>query len=184
LKQKIKIAISACLTGQKVRYDGKEKTQPLIMDFLLSEPIDFVPFCPEVGIGLGVPRDKIQLVKQKDQQIRVLGVEDHTWDVTDALKLYARDFLIQNPDIKLFIVKSKSPSCAYQSTPLLSAEQSYEQVALVSGQFIQTIMELAPQMPIIDEIYLNKMLLSGAADLSPLPLGESQGEGLLEFLTR
>jgi len=176
LNTKPQIAISACLLGQMVRYDGKEKKQPLIVAFFLNKKylqynlsgtVEVVPFCPEVGIGLGVPRAKIQAVRQKDEQIRIVGVENHTWDVTEALKSYAEHFLQQYPDIQYFIVKAKSPSCGYQSTPLFQAlipvqakqcaqeEQKVEQIALVSGLFVQTILELKPQLHIIDETCLS-----------------------------
>jgi len=181
LNTKPKIAISACLLGQMVRYDGKEKKQPLIVDFFvnkkyvnkkyvqykLSGTVEVVPFCPEVGIGLGVPRAKIQAVRQKDEQIRIVGVENHTWDVTEALKSYAENFLQHYQDIQYFIVKAKSPSCGYQSTPLFQAlipalipaqakqGAQAEPIALVSGLFVQTILELKPQLHIIDETCLS-----------------------------
>lgn len=170
--KKVKIAISACLLGQRVRYDGREKIQAHIVDCFFhefTEKVDVIPFCPEVAIGLGVPRPKIQVVRKKDQRIRILGVEDYRWDVTDALKLYAEDFLQLYPDISHFVVKSKSPSCGYQSTALYEREvikrdsghemaqpeQHYRQIGLVSGLFVQTILELKPQLHISDETCLS-----------------------------
>ncbi len=175
---KIQIAVSACLLGQKVRYDGKEKKHELIMDVFLdkySDTVDIVPFCPEVAIGLGVPRAKIQIVNyrhgQKDEQIRLVGVEDHTLDVTYELQLYTEKFLLQYPDIKYYIVKSKSPSCGYQSTPLfiaqfispadaendslLKKQDVYEYAELTSGLFVQTLQALKPEIVIIEETQLD-----------------------------
>jgi uncharacterized protein YbbK (DUF523 family) len=177
LNNKIQIAVSACLLGQKVRYDGKEKKHALIMNVFLNKYFDIVelvPFCPEVAIGLGVPRAKIQLVsdknRQKDKQIRVIGVENHTLDVTDELQLYAENFLLQYPDIKYYIVKSKSPSCAYQSGPLFNVrlrsqadadntglrnKYDYdEQIELTSGLFVQTIQAVKPESVFIEETQL------------------------------
>jgi len=178
LTYKTQIAVSACLLGQKVRYDGKEKKHLLIMDFFLnrySDRVDIVPFCPEVAIGLGVPRTKIQLInyryEQKDEQIRLVGVEDHTLDVTYELQLYTEKFLLQYPDIKYYIVKSKSPSCGYQSTPLfiaqfispadaendslLKKQDVYEYAELTSGLFVQTLQALKPEIVIIEETQLD-----------------------------
>lgn len=175
---KTQIAVSACLLGQKVRYDGKEKKHELIMDVFLdkySDTVDIVPFCPEMAIGLGVPRAKIQLVNyrygQKDEQIRLVGVEDHTLDVTYELQLYTEKFLLQYPDIKYYIVKSKSPSCGYQSTPLfiaqfispadaendslLKKQDVYEYAELTSGLFVQTLQALKPEIVIIEETQLD-----------------------------
>ncbi len=164
--EKIKIAVSACLLGQRVRYDGREKTHSVIVDFFLnhssnkscSKQIEIVPFCPEVAIGLSVPRPKIQIVKGKDEQIRVLGVNNHRLDVTESLKLYAENFLQQHPDIRYFIVKSKSPSCGFQSTPLFELPEKekseYKQIDLTSGLFVQTLLILKPEQKIIEEARL------------------------------
>ena len=173
LKKNTEVAVSACLLGQAVRYDGKEKTHSLLVDCftrLFSDQIALVPFCPEVGAGLGVPRPKIQLVRHKQEPIRVLGVENHTQDVTERIQSYARVFIKQYPDIQYVIVKSRSPSCGYQSTPLFKITDSdmsnrnlnldliknvqvnYEQVAITSGMFVQTIMKLKPDLVLLDEL--------------------------------
>lgn len=154
MKCKIKIAVSACLLGHKVRYDGKEKKHSLILDILAvqySEKLEIIPFCPEVAIGLGVPRAKIQLVQQKDEQIRVLGVENHTLDVTEALQSCAESFLRQNTDLKAMIVKSKSPSCGSGSTPLFSPKDACQPIALSSGFFVQNLKVLKPELVIIED---------------------------------
>ena len=154
LVQQPVIAVSACLLGQPVRYDGQEKSQPLIIDFFArrhSDRVKLVPFCPEVGAGMGVPRAKIQLVQQKGQPIRVLGVENHTLDVTDAIQSYSREFLQQYPEVCCFIVKSRSPSCGYLSTPLFTDTRPVDPVALASGLFVQTLISLRPQVKIVEE---------------------------------
>ena len=167
--------MSACLLGHKVRYDGKEKTLAVeqFSSFRHFSKVDFIPFCPEVGIGLSVPRAKIQLVKEKQQPIRLLGAENHSWDVTEELTSYAHNFLQQYPDINCYIVKSKSPSCGYQSTPLFVTksinengdlsdyEQDYEQLAVTSGLFVQTILQLRPELLIMDELQFVQLLESG-----------------------
>lgn len=160
MNEKIQIAVSACLLGQNVRYDAKvlpvwdpASVQSQILKQLnFSEvQMEFIPFCPEVGIGLGVPREKIQVIRNKAQQIRVVGVEGHTNDVTVQLKSYALDFLKQNPGIHAYVVKSKSPSCGYGTTPLFDcAEKPAEQIALTSGLFVQTILESKPKILVID----------------------------------
>lgn len=161
MTHKPKIAVSACLLGHPVRYDGQTKEQPLIVDFLLkqcSDKVDVVAFCPEVSIGLGVPRAKIQLVKKNSEQIHVLGVENHRLDVTDLLKSYAETFLQQYPEIKNYIVKSKSPSCGFQSSPLFELagqkNNDYQQIAFSSGVFVQSLLALRPELQIIEESLL------------------------------
>ena len=68
---KIRIAISACLLGREVRYNGGHKESRLC-SHTLAQHFDFVPLCPEVAIGLGIPREPIRLVGDP-QQPRALG---------------------------------------------------------------------------------------------------------------
>ena len=70
----MKIAISACLLGQEVRYDGTGKCQPSIIS-ALQHKVELIPFCPEVEAGLGIPREPIQL-QQLASEIRVVQVSD------------------------------------------------------------------------------------------------------------
>ncbi len=63
---KPKIGISSCLLGNRVRYDGEHQYNAKITE-TLDKHFELVPFCPEMDIGLGVPRSKIQLVEQSNQ---------------------------------------------------------------------------------------------------------------------
>ncbi len=71
--KKITVGISSCLLGERVRYDGGDKYDPLI-NTQLAELFEFRPCCPEMAIGLGVPREPIQLVRTA-RGIRVRGVQ-------------------------------------------------------------------------------------------------------------
>ena len=83
----IRVGISACLLGQKVRYDGGHKRADFCTE-VLSHYFQFVPLCPEVAIGLGVPRPTIRLVQQ-GSEIRVQSA-DGQLDVTDRLREYGQ----------------------------------------------------------------------------------------------
>ncbi len=150
------IAVSACLLGQKVRYDGREKKHSVIIDFFsqyCSDTITLVPFCPEVDIGLSVPRAKIHLVDTK-KMVRVVGVSDPTLDVTAGLQQYAHNFLLKHPDIQYYIVKSKSPSCGYQSTPIST---SFTSDRLTSGLFVQILKQIKTDLVFIEESQLTSV---------------------------
>ncbi len=172
MSHRFQIAVSACLLGQRVRYDGEEKTHSIMVDIYhkhFSDKINLVPFCPEVGIGLSVPRSKIQVVTIQelesdsdskptfnDEQTRVLGVENHRLDFTSPLISYAKRFIEQNPEIDIFIVKSKSPSCGYQSTPMFKqTQEGYQPNGFTSGLFVQTLLEMKPEVCIFEESQLN-----------------------------
>jgi uncharacterized protein YbbK (DUF523 family) len=105
----IRIGISSCLLGQNVRYDGTHKLNAAIVEFL-GPRVEFVPFCPEVAIGLGIPRPPIQLV-DTEGEVRAQGVEDFTLDPTMRLREYGRQIAQQLSSISGFIFKARSPSC-------------------------------------------------------------------------
>lgn len=148
--KKPKVAISACLLGEPVRYDGKDKAHLLIQQYLLPH-IDVLPICPEVGAGMGVPREKIQLVKI-DEQIRVRNVLKIDLDVTEKITEYARSILSEHGDIRAFILKAKSPSCGFNSTPVF---QDGEIIQYASGQFSYMIKRTASNCHMLEETDLD-----------------------------
>ena len=90
-------------------------------------------------------------MEQGAEQIHVFGVLNHTCDVTDALKSYAVNFMQQHPDVECYIVKSKSPSCGYQSTPLFQRIKGKNQLlGFSSGMFTRTISAMKPQLKIVE----------------------------------
>ena len=99
-----KILISACLVGDKVRYDGKSQYHPLIKDLL--QKYELVPFCPEVEGGLKTPRLKSEIKKDK-----VFNEEGK--DVTNFFNRGAELALniCKYLNIKIAILKEGSPSC-------------------------------------------------------------------------
>lgn len=109
---KIPVGISACLLGQNVRYNGSHKRNRFCTD-TLSQYLDFVPLCPEVEAGMSVPRQPIRLVSEhsKDQQVRALGVNNPTFDATDALTEYAKASSHKMSSLCGLILMQKSPSC-------------------------------------------------------------------------
>lgn len=146
----MKIAISACLQGCEVRYDGTGKLQAeLIAE--LKDIVEVVSFCPEVDAGLGIPREPIQLVEIQSQagsDIRVLQVSDAAIDRTEVLRLSAqRQGWLAS--ISGYIFKARSPSCGVASTPVWS--QTGETVTYSDGEFVRCIRARYPQMPLIDE---------------------------------
>ena len=104
------IAISECLVGGEVRHDGGHKRSSLPHD-KLEGLFAFQPVCPEVGIGLGVPRDAIRLVGDIDTP-RAVGARDSTFDVTAQLTEFANLQLPRLNDVDGHIFTKNSPSCS------------------------------------------------------------------------
>ncbi len=147
------VAISSCLLGEKVRYDGKHKRDDCIEQYLSSR-VDWKPVCPEVGAGLGVPRPPVQLVGEKGRPV-ALGVENANLDVTDALLHYAREMLQELQGVSGYIFKSRSPSCGLTDTPLFSTDGHDK--GFTSGIYARVITTALPDLPVIDEQRLRYM---------------------------
>lgn len=141
------LGISSCLLGEPVRYDGGHKLDTYITE-QLAHHFDFVGICPEIAIGLGVPRPPIQLVECRDG-IHALGIDDPSMDVTAALRGYGANII---PDLKGmagYIFKSHSPSCGLAGVRLLNKDGAVELRA--QGLFAAEITRLLPELPVIDE---------------------------------
>ncbi len=142
----IRIAVSACLLGERVRYDGAQKRHSLIMK--LADEFVLQPFCPEVATGLGVPRAPVQLVTTP-AGIRAQGVTDPAHDITDRLQAYAQ---IQCEMLKAcagIIFKSRSPSCGLGSTPFFNERD--EPMGKTNGLFAAVLRDCLPDLPMVEE---------------------------------
>jgi uncharacterized protein YbbK (DUF523 family) len=126
------VAVSACLMGQRVRYDGNDRYLPVIE--WLSTMLQLIPICPEVGAGLGVPRPPVQLVAANAATIEARGRDDAALDVTPQLQTFAHASVTQFNAQQIlcgYLWKSRSPSCGYGSTPLF--DQAGVQISTASG---------------------------------------------------
>jgi len=144
---KTTIAVSRCLLGDKVRYDGTAKCCEKISE-LNTEQYEIIPYCPELAIGLPVPRLPMRLDKVNGD-IFARQIKDNRIDYTEQLKHYARKFIAENQGLSVVITKKGSPSCGYNSSKLY--ENSVLSNQKVSGIFIAELERLKPDILIIDE---------------------------------
>ncbi len=145
---RIKLGVSACLLGERVRYDGNHKRHSFLTD-VLSRYVDYLPVCPEAGIGMGVPRPPIELVGQPGQ-IRALGVDDPAVDVTDDLENYARQQHHKLEDISGYIFKRNSPSCGLEKVKLFEPS-NHRMQRKGTGIFAGTLVGIMPLLPVTEE---------------------------------
>lgn len=143
------VAVSACLLGQRVRYDGKDKYKSLLAEEL-RKYCHLIAVCPEVEIGLGVPREKIQLT-QIGSVIKVLKENEPREDVSEALISYAKQFANQHA-LSGLVLQDKSPSCGIGNTKLFSEDG--QEIGFGSGLFAKTMMALCPNVVIVQESQL------------------------------
>lgn len=146
MKNKIKLAVSSCLLGEAVRYDGTDKHVHSITD--LEQDYVLVSLCPEMAVGMGVPRPPIQLVK-KEGGIEVRGVEDPAVNMTKPLTKYAEDVLNMHIDVCGYVFKKNSPSCGTKNVKVFNEDGEYE--ASGQGIYAARIMQALPGLPVIDE---------------------------------
>jgi len=147
----ISIGISACLAGEPVRYDGSHIDVTDLSEYL-SSLFTLVPICPEVAIGMGVPRPPIQLVGEP-AIAHAMGVQNRSMDVTEKLSDFAKVALKNGPALDGFVVKARSPSCGLDTTPVYN--HLNEQIGTGSGVFTRTLHNTYPTMPLIDESCIN-----------------------------
>lgn len=146
--KKPRILISACLCGDAVRYDGLHKSTPELACFF-ADHADVFKVCPEVGAGFGVPRPPVAL-HLYDKGIRAVGVENPALDVTDDLAQFAHEFASGHDHFHGVILKSRSPSCGFGSTPVYQSGSQY----LGNGIFAQAISEQWTQCLISEDTSL------------------------------
>ena len=152
---RLRIGVSSCLLGNAVRYDGNHKRQPWLVE-QLGRFADFVPYCPEMAIGLGVPREPIQLYGDPDNP-RVRGVVDQSIDVTDALHAYGEEVAGQLGDVAGDVFMSKSPSCGVWRVKVrLDNGQAPKKGR---GAYAAAVIEHCPHLPVEEEGRLNDYAL-------------------------
>lgn len=141
-----KVVFSACLVSEPVRYNGKRIKNEFCEK--LAQFIDVIRVCPEVGIGLPVPRDPIVIVF--DEKKRAVQKETDR-DLTEELLKFSVHFLETVDGVDGFVLKGKSPSCALRDATAYRFCESKRSVVKTSGIFAEVAMEKFPQAAFIDE---------------------------------
>ncbi len=153
---KIKVGISACLLGQPVRFNGSHKNSPFCSQ-VLSAWFEFVPICPEVEIGMGIPREPIRLVNENNQ-IRVKNVTDQTHDYTDQLHALADQRAPELNDLCGYIFMQKSPSCGVFSVKVYN-QNGLPETNPAMGAFAYKLKQHYPLLPMEEAGRINDIRL-------------------------
>lgn len=148
--EKLTLGISQCLLGENVRYDGGHKHSRLCTG-ILSQRFIYHPVCPEMGIGMGAPRESISLRLSTDGTgIRAVGNKTASLDVTDALVTYAHTQAATLGDIDGYIFMGRSPSCGLGNVKVYMAN-GYASDQSSPGLFAREFMRLHPLLPVEEE---------------------------------
>lgn len=177
-----RLVVSACLLGEKVRYDGSSAEDRFVLE--LSRRCEVIPVCPEVSIGLGVPREKI-IVYVEEGKLK-LSQPSTGRDLTEEMEMFSGDFL-DHLSVDGFILKSKSPSCGVSRTKTYEDPEGKKYRGLGRGLFALKVLRRYPYHPVEDEIRLKSgkrrtLFLAKLYTLFTLRTDPSRLEILLERL--
>lgn len=145
-----KVGISACLLGERVRYDGDHRRDPYIVDELGAR-FEWVAVCPEVEAGFGVPRETLRLEGEADApRLVTTGTRS---DRTAQMSSWVRERLAELPDdLCGFIFKKGSPSCGPRRVKLFAADGgTAEPRRIAAGLFARAWIDAHPDRPAADE---------------------------------
>jgi uncharacterized protein YbgA (DUF1722 family)/uncharacterized protein YbbK (DUF523 family) len=138
-----RVGVSSCLLGEEVRFNGGHKRFRFLTD-QLDPYVDWVPYCPEIEIGLGTPREPIRLTAD-GRLVNRSGTADHTASMA-ALPLPS--------GIDGYVFKAKSPSCGVQGIPRYR-DDGEASGAYGSGLYAGRVIAEFPLLAVEDEGRLN-----------------------------
>jgi len=146
------MGIGSCLAGNAVRYNGQTKSPNQHVRNIAGH-FELRPFCPEMGIGMGVPRPPIHLVGDGDR-VRALDVDSHRHDFTDRLAGYAATVLSLAPELCGYILVKGSPSCGYERVKRFNPD-GRGVASDLQGIYARALAAADPLLPLEDDGRLN-----------------------------
>lgn len=152
----IRLGVSQCLLGDKVRYDGGHARNNFVSSTL--EPwVEFVPVCPEVESGMPIPRPTIRLVNL-EENIHLISPSTNE-DFTDTMNSYSKERIdkLKKNELDGFILKKSSPSCGMARIKVYREGKVYKKNGV--GVFANNLMSQWPNLPVEEEGRLNDLRL-------------------------
>ena len=152
ISAKPRLGISACLLGEKVRYDGAHKRDHFLTDNFGCF-VEWFPVCPEVEIGMGVPRETVRLVGEPGDPKMIAEHSGTDW--TDAMRRFAAVRVRDLAELKLsgYVFKKNSPSCGMERVRVYSSQDMPARRG--RGLFASAVMARFSLMPVEEEGRLN-----------------------------
>jgi uncharacterized protein YbbK (DUF523 family) len=149
-KNKPTVGISSCLLGEKVRFDGESKLHPIIVD-IIGPHVEWVPICPEVEVGMGVPREPVNLVGSLEFT-ELLTVQSRiNWSA--KMNKYSRPKIqsLKKYPLNGFIFKSASPSCGLGEVKVFKNPSLEQWISFGTGIFAKEFIQEFPDLPVVEE---------------------------------
>ena len=150
-----RVVISRCIDFDSCRYNGQVIRASLREE--LEPHVELRPICPELEIGLGVPRDPVRLVRD-DHEVHMVQPSTGR-DLTRPMGRFSARFLGGAADVDGFILKSRSPSCGVRDAKLFHSRAESAGHDSGPGLFAARVLDLFPHAAIEDEVRLNDLRL-------------------------
>lgn len=147
-----RLGISACLLGQKVRFDGGHKRDDFLCE-TFGRFVEWVPVCPEMEVGMGVPRETVRLVGSSDDPGMIAERSGRDW--TMAMKRFAAIRTNELAGLRLsgYVFKKNSPSCGVDRVRVYDVKHAPSRRG--RGLFAAAVMRTLPLLPVEEEGRLN-----------------------------
>nr|WP_081897303.1 DUF523 and DUF1722 domain-containing protein [Geobacillus icigianus] len=141
------VVVSECLGFSACRYNGDIIHHSLVAR--LADVARFIPVCPEVAIGLGVPRETVRLVKRGEEKRLVQPASNRDW--TEEMKTFAREFLETIGEVDGFIFKGRSPTCGIKEVKIYHEGDRAMPVEKGMGMFAEQAVRHFPYAVVEEE---------------------------------
>jgi len=149
------VVVSACLGFRSCRYNGQTVPHPFVER--LRAFVEFRPVCPEVEIGLGVPRDPIRVVEQGGARLLIQPATGR--EVSAEMRAFSGRFLAGLEGVDGFILKNRSPSCGIGDVKIYQGTDPGASSTRGTGLFGEELLARFPGYPVEDEGRLNNFTL-------------------------
>lgn len=152
----LRLGVSSCLLGAKVRYDGGHTRDRFVTD-VLGPWVEYVSVCPEMDLGMGTPRPTIRLSLEGGEQRLVAPSTGE--DYTERMEAYAREKVRELDALGLdgYVLKKNSPSCGMERISVFQGKERVSRRGV--GRFAAVLVEHWPQLPVEEEGRLNDPVL-------------------------
>ena len=153
---KPRLGISACLLGEKVRYDGGDKRDRFLTD-TFGLHVEWIPVCPELEVGMGVPREPVRLVGNVSDSRMIAERSGKDW--TSNMQRFAseRARTLNELELSGYIFKKDSPSCGMERVRVYNRDGIPNRAG--RGLFASAVMSELPLLPVEEEGRLNDPIL-------------------------
>jgi len=148
--EKPRVGISSCLLGDEVRYDGGSKWHRVTVE-IIGPRVEWVPMCPELEVGMGIPREPVNLIGPAESPSLLAMGTGLDW--SKKMKTFSQQTIqtLKRQGLNGYIFKSASPSCGLKEIKVYENKSLDQWVASGTGLFAREFLRKFPDLPVADE---------------------------------